>query len=139
MTTIVDIRIATRNGSSITPIELLEEFADSTPTWSFLEDDSYHYRATRGRPACVLSHVRYEPFGTVDYAFASVEDREDGSARLVLIEDEQHHTEATVEEQDRLVREFLTAFRSYTQTVHAPVEIETTEREVDPRASLTGI
>lgn len=139
MTTIVDIRIETRNGSSITPIELLEEFADSTPTWSFLEDDSYHYRATRGRPACVLSHVRYEPFGTVDYAFASVEDREDGSTRLVLIEDEQRRPEANIEEQDRLVRDFLTAFRAYTEAIHAPVDIATTEREVDPRASLTGI
>lgn len=139
MTTIADIRIAMRNGSSITPIELLEEFADSTPTWSFLEDDSMHYRATRGRPACVLSHILYEPFGTVDYAFASVEDREDGSTRLVVIEAEKLQGQATAVEQDQLVRDFLTAFRAYTESVHAPVDIEATEREINPKESLSRI
>lgn len=139
MKTIVDIRIATHSGSTITPIELLEEFADSTPTWSFLEDDSVHYRATRGRPACVLSHISYEPFGTVDYAFASVEDREDGQARLVLIDGARQSNEATLAERDRLVRDFLTAFQSYAETIHAPVEVRTSEKDVDQRASLAGI
>ncbi len=139
MTTIADIRITAKSGSTITPMELLEEFADSTPTWSFLEEDTRHYRATRGRPACILSHVTYEPFGTVDYAFAGVEDRQDGSTRLTVIQPEQQQEHVTAADLDRLVRDFLTAFRSYTESTDAPVDIETTEREVDPKASLSGI
>ncbi len=138
MTTIADIRIATHENSTITPLELLEAFADSTPTWSFLEEDTRLYEASRGRPACILTHVLYDPFNTVDYAFAAVEDREDGSTRLVVISPEQQH-ELSTAEQDRLVRDFLTAFRSYAEAVHAPVNILTTEREIPQRSSLSGI
>src|SRR5690625_5830975 len=69
MHAIVDVRIATSDNSTITAMELLEEFADSTPAWSYLEDDTRYYSESRGCPACVLSHVHYHPFETVDFAF----------------------------------------------------------------------
>lgn len=138
MTTIADICITAHEDSMITPLELLEAFADSTPSWSFLEEDTRLYEATRGRPACILSHVSYDPFGTVDYAFAGVEDKENGSTRLTVIHPEQPQ-EISVSEQDRLVRDFLTAFGAYAQSVHAPVDIQTEEREISPRSSLSGI
>ena len=57
MNAIVDVRVATNENSTITAMELLEEFADSTPSWSYLEDDTRYYSESRGCPACVLSHA----------------------------------------------------------------------------------
>lgn len=144
MTTIADISIATGPDASITPLELLEEFADSTPTWSFLEEDTYHYRETRGCPSCVLSHVTYEPFGTVDYAFATASRDEEGAVRLVLIDVDRREASSpegasAVEQRDRTAREFLTAFQAYAAAANVPVKVETSEREVDSSAALSGI
>lgn len=145
MTTIADICISTGPDASITPLELLEEFADSTPTWSFLEEDSQHYQETRGCPACVLSHVTYEPYGTVDYAFATASKSEDGTVRLVLIDVDQRHGETTPdnaaanEQRDRTARDFLTAFQAYAASTSVPIEVATSEREISASAALSGI
>jgi hypothetical protein len=123
MTAIVDLEIAPRTGSSTTLLELLEEFADSTPTWSFLEDDSLHYSATRGGPACVLAHIRYDSHEIVDYAFAGTQDHVTGATRLVLIETDEAHPIDSKEFRDELVRDFVEAFSGYADAVHVPVDI----------------
>jgi hypothetical protein len=122
MTAIVDLEISPRSDSSITLFELLEEFADSTPTWSFLEDDSLHYSATRGGPGCVLAHIRYDSHDIIDYAFAGTSDRASGSTRLVLIETHESHP-IDADDRDRLIGDFVEAFSGYARSVHAPIEI----------------
>jgi hypothetical protein len=123
MTAIVDVELTPRSGSSITLFELLEEFADSTPTWSFLEDDSLHYSATRGGPGCVLAHIRYDSAEIIDYAFAGTASRESGSTRLVLIETDDAHPITSREHRDSLIQDFIDAFSAYAESVRAPVEI----------------
>jgi hypothetical protein len=123
MTAIVDLEISPRSTSSITLFELLEEFADSTPTWSFLEDDSLHYSATRGGPACVLAHIRYDSHEIIDYAFAGTSSRDSGTTRLVLIETDEAHPIGSPEHRDSLIRDFVDAFSDYAASVHVPIDI----------------
>lgn len=123
MTAFVDLEIAPRSGSSTTLLELLEEFADSTPTWSFLEEDSLHYSATRGTPGCVLAHIRYDSHEIVDYAFAGTRDQATGATRLVLIETDETDPEDSPDVRDQLVRDFVDAFSGYAHAVHVPIDI----------------
>lgn len=129
MIAITDVCIATGQGSTITAMELLEEFADSTPTWSFLEDDTRYYSETRGCPACVLSHIHYHPFATIDYAFAAAEQRDDGQVHLVLVEANPGDEALALEERDQLVKEFVSAFKGYAASGNVPVRV--TASEVD--------
>lgn len=130
MTAIVDVRIATKNNSTITAMELLEEFADSTPSWSYLEDDTRYYSESRGCPACVLSHVHYHPFETVDFAFAAEEQKEGGPVHLMLVEATDTSQSIELEDRDRLVREFIKAFEGYAESGNVPVEVTASESEV---------
>lgn len=123
MTAIIDLEITPRAPSSTTLFELLEEFADSTPTWSFLEDDSLHYSATRGGPGCVLAHVRYDSREIIDYAFAGTADRASGSTRLVLIETDEAHPITSNDHRDSLIQDFVDAFSSYAHSVNVPIDV----------------
>lgn len=96
----------------LTPSEVLSDFADATPRWTYLEGDSYHYAERKGRPALVLRHQRDDAPRLVDFAFAS--DPETGPALgLVLLDAPEADTPLPATERRALVDTFVSTLRDY--------------------------
>lgn len=85
METIVAIELVPKTGGVLTPQEMLEDFADVMPGWCYLEEESQHYAATRGRKACLLRYHSGNGLGVADLGFVAA--RQDAHAlRLVVVE-----------------------------------------------------
>lgn len=126
METILRIALTPDASAKATPLELLEDFADATPSWHFLEEESYHYALEKETSACI---IRYQQAGEpryVDLAFASVEPGDVHRLELVLIDapDSEHQLEHT--ERQQVGQSFLHAIRQYLndRPGHASIEIE---------------
>ena len=86
MKTIIDLEIAPTERAAVTPCELLEDFADSTPAWHFLEEESRYYAALKGVCACILRHFQPEPYRVIDFVFSGCDAHAESALRLVLID-----------------------------------------------------
>lgn len=106
------LQLAPATPISVTPLELLEDFADSHREWSFLEDDSTHYSRVRGLPGCVLRYCDTSGCDDVELAFATVDPHGASAVRLLVIDagTSQHMEDA---EHHAIVDRFLSAFRHY--------------------------
>lgn len=64
------IRITSADQGLLTPHELLEDFADSTAGWQYLNEVSANYSDVRGAESCVLRNWNSGVPGSVDIAFS---------------------------------------------------------------------
>lgn len=113
MMEIVDVEIVPGLRPHVTPLELLEDFADVSRDWLYLEDDSRHYSSARGGRGCVLRACSGAQDEVVDYAFADVSTADTEAFRLLLICPADTY-EAVEEGQRALhVDHFLRAFSGY--------------------------
>ena len=112
---IVDVEIAPLNPAQVTPLELVEDFADVAPGWHFLEEDSRLYEAVRGRPACVIRSCNRERSGTVDYAFAGHPGAGSLSLRLAILCPPDDVQPISGEGRSSCLELFLNAFQQYLQ------------------------
>ena len=85
MEIITAVEITPTEAAPVTPLELLEAFTDHTPHWYYLDEDSHHYAAAKGVPACVLAYARLgDGFGPVEYAFVT-NGNEHGTTHLAVV------------------------------------------------------
>ena len=82
---IIDVELEPANPAHVTPLELIEDFADVVPNWHYLEEDSRLYAAVRGRPACVIRCCGPDLTGTADYAFACRSENDALGLRLTIL------------------------------------------------------
>jgi hypothetical protein len=119
---IVDVEIAPQSPAHVTPLELLEDFADVVPNWHYLEEDSRLYAAVRGTDACVIRAWDSARAEEVDYAFAASNDNP-LTLRLVVL----CHSDATEPVvgagRSACLERFLTAFTRYVYSRRALVRI----------------
>lgn len=102
----------TPTDAPLTPSEVLTDFADATPRWTYLAGDSHHYAKRKGRPALVLRHRRNDAPRLVDFAFASAP--ENGrSLGLVLLDAPEAEEPLPVAERGALVETFASGLRDY--------------------------
>ena len=134
MKTIIDIQIAPTERAVVTPCELLEDFADSTPAWQFLEEESSFYALLKGVPACILRYACSAPHHFYDFAFSSSEAREDSVMRLVLV-DAERSAGLTFEQRCGVVSQLAGALRAYfdRRDLHASVRV--VEEDMTPTAA----
>lgn len=126
MDTILRIALTPDTDAKATPNELLEDFADATPGWHFLEDESYHYAQEKGDSACVIRYQRAGDPRYVDLAFSSLDPDDANQLELVLIDapDVEHQMDPS-KRQD-VGRSFLTSMRDYLngRPGHASLHVE---------------
>lgn len=127
MKPLADIALVPHPQAHVTPLELLEDFADTMPAWCFLEDESRHYTALRGAPACVLRTRRRGL--TVDLAFAA--HTAGAPLRLRLIVPDDAHTTLDFDLRVELAHHFANTFRRY---LGGRPLVELRTREIAPEA-----
>ncbi len=96
----------------VTPSEVLADFADATPRWTYLPDDSRHYAEHKGRPALVLRRRRDDVPRLIDFAFASPPERPQ-SLRLVLLDAPAAEAPLPTGERSALVETFGATLRDH--------------------------
>lgn len=126
------IEIAALPDASTLPLELLEDFADATPTWFYLEEESHFVSTESNRAACVIRHHIGAHHPDADFVFWTVEDGEEEPVRLMLVFPTFSPDPFSAEESAALMRSFLEAFRTYMDSTHARLELRTAERTTIP-------
>lgn len=132
MKTIVDIEIVPTRDAAVTPCELLSDFADATPNWQYLDEETHHYRSIRGVASCLLRHLRLDPLaGAVDFAFAANEEGEQRPLSLVIIDIDDPSRAITLELRNEEVERFVREFEDYLsrRDGHARVRVSIEEVE----------
>lgn len=111
---VVHVSLTPHEAAHVTPLELLEDFADAAPQWQFLEEASRHYARAKGVPACVLRHWLPEAGAFVDVAFAaSAPDEQPGALDLVLLDAPDAADPLPPDAQQAIVATLLSDLRAY--------------------------
>lgn len=110
---IVDVELEPANPAHVTPLELIEDFADVVPYWHYLEEDSRLYEAVRGRPACVIRCCGPDLHGTTDYAFAGRSDNDALGLRLTILCEPDSTVPITGTGRSSCLQKFVDAFDDY--------------------------
>lgn len=131
MNTIIHIALRPADAAKVTPLEVLEDFADATPTWHYLEDDSRHYANEKGVPACVL---RYQTTGSpryVDFAFAAKGEGALSSIELVLLDAPSPEMKIEMDDRNVVLDRFLNHLRTYLgeRPDHVTLQVDTADVE----------
>ncbi|PEN14201.1 hypothetical protein CRI94_03945 [Longibacter salinarum] len=126
MDTILRIALTPDATAKATPLELLEDFADATPGWHYLESESQHYAAEKGVEACVLRHQRGGQPRYVDLAFAATDPDKPYNLELVLVNAPDAENHLAPNDRQQIGRTFLTAMRNYldARPGHATLDVE---------------
>jgi hypothetical protein len=131
MSTIIHIALTPADAAKVTPLEILEDFADATPTWHYLEEDSRHYAEEKGVPACVL---RYQTSGSphyIDFAFAADEDGTLSDMELVLIDAPTPETKIEMDDRNAILDRFIDHLQGYLQDRPDHVALQVDTADVD--------
>jgi hypothetical protein len=139
METVVHLALASDPDARVTPLELLEDFADASPAWHYLEAESQHYAAEKGAPACVLRYRHDGDAFYLDFAFAATPDAPD-AIELVLI-DPPHGVGAPhgigaldLGLRHRVMDRFLDALRAYLAGRPGHATLHVARDAIDPEA-----
>ncbi|HEX7071510.1 MAG TPA: hypothetical protein VF190_11920 [Rhodothermales bacterium] len=128
---IVDVEIAPESPAHVTPLELLEDFADVVPDWHFLEEDSRLYAAIRGSEACVIRSWNSANAAAVDYAFAA-SPTDPLTMRLVVLCPPDAMEPVLGTGRSTCLERFLDDFNRYAEARHAHVHIRPIHSHTGP-------
>lgn len=124
--TLIHLALTPTDAPRVTPLELLEDFADASPGWQYLGPESRHYADEKGVPACVLRHRLSDAVPFVDVAFAAVDADEWSDLELVVL-DRPDAEALDAETRNTLVETLLRDLRTYLdeRPGHAQLRTET--------------
>lgn len=133
METVVHIKITPDPAAKLTPIELLEDFADASRDWQYLEHESEHYAQLKKRPACIIRHRRSGTPRYVDFGFAATNPTDTNDIELVILDTPTSAPRLDLGERNEVVDSFITHFRQYLggRPGHAALHVE--KENVDPK------
>jgi hypothetical protein len=126
MDTLLRIALTPDPAAKATPLELLEDFADATPGWHYLEEESAHYSAEKGVDACVLRRQRGGQPRYADLVFSATDPDAPSELELVLVDAPNADHQMPHEERQQVGRTFLTAMEDYLteRPGHASLHVE---------------
>lgn len=113
METIIRIALTPDENAKLTPLEVLEDFADASPNWHYLEDASAHYASVKDVPACVLRYRRGETPSYVDLGFAATDAGPLSGIALVILDAPDQETSLDLPGRNDVVDTFLREMRDY--------------------------
>lgn len=132
MSSVIRLALHPEDHAKVTPLEVLRDFADATPGWSYLEEDSRHYAEVKDAPGLVLRH-RVDPSPNVDLGFAG-SPIEDNSLELAVLDRPGSDTPLSPEERSTLLDTFLDAMRTYLDERPDHVKLRVDRERPDPTA-----
>jgi hypothetical protein len=126
METIVHIALKSDSNAKLTPLELLEDFADASPDWHYLEDESTHYAEAKGVSACVLRHRREGSPPYIDFAFASTDAGPLTDIELLILDPPDPDLSLDLAERNNVINAFLQEMQEYlnARPGHATLRVE---------------
>ena len=96
-----------------TPLELLQDFADSSFEWHCLEKDSMHYAKAKKAPAGVLRYSTPQADHEADLAFVADESQEHTTFHLAVVTPSHEDTPFSPKHRQEKIARFEESFRSY--------------------------
>jgi hypothetical protein len=132
METIVRLALTPDPDAKLTPLELLEDFADASPGWHFLEEESAHYADEKNVPACLLRRRREGAIRNVDFAFAAPDPGDPHAIELIVLDapDPAHQLDRSGRNQ--VVDTFLRQLRTYLDNRPHQASLQVVKEDVDP-------
>ncbi len=111
MSSVVRLSLHSEESAKVTPLEVLRDFADVNPGWSYLEENSRHYAKIKDAPGLILRH-RSDPSTYVDFGFVgSSTDPE--TINLAVLDQPDSDTPLSLDERKALFNTFLDEMREY--------------------------
>lgn len=132
MKTIVHLAITPDANAKLTPLELLEDFADASRGWHFLEEESAHYADEKGAPACLLRHQREDAIRYVDLAFAATDPGNQNDIELVILDAPDPDHRLDLAHRNQVVDNFIQHFRTYLKGRPGHASLRVAKDDVDP-------
>lgn len=111
MSSVIRLALHPEENAKVTPLEVLRDFADATPGWSYLEEDSRHYGEIKDIPGLVLRH-RVDPSTYVDLGFVGSSTDPD-TVELAVLDRPGSDTPLSAEGRRDLLDTFLDVMRDY--------------------------
>lgn len=131
METVIHIALTPDPQAKVTPLEVLEDFADASRDWHYLEEESKHYSAEKDVPAGVLRHQRDDGPRYVDFAFASTAPGHLSELELILLDAPTPEAQLTLKERNAVVDAFLRDLRDYLHARPDHVTLRVDKEDVD--------
>jgi hypothetical protein len=132
MSAVVRLSLRSEEDAKVTPLEMLQDFADVKTGWSYLEEDSRHYTELKGAPGAILRH-RADPSTFVDLGFVGAT-ADPGTVDLAVLDRPGADTSLSPGERRRLIDRFLDAMREYLSERPDHVSLHTEHDRPDPAA-----
>lgn len=133
MSSVVRLSLHSEESAKVTPLEVLRDFADVNPGWSYLEENSRHYAEIKDAPGLVLRH-RSDPNTYVDFGFVgSSTDPE--TVNLAVLDRPDSDTPLPPSEREDRIDTFLEAIRNYLSERPDHVTLHVERDTVDPTSS----
>lgn len=112
MDPIAHLALTPSEHATLTPLEVLADFADATQGWVYLERASRHYAEEKDVPGLVIRHWRKGTPNHVDVAFATDPDEED-TVHLVILDAPDADETLSQDQRAELLETFLEVLRDY--------------------------
>lgn len=133
MSSVVRLSLHSEKSAKVTPLEVLRDFADVNPGWSYLKENSRHYAEIKDAPGLVLRH-RSDPHTYVDFGFVgSSTDSE--TVRLAVLDQPDADMSLPPSEREERIETFLEAMRDYLSDRPDHVTLHLERDTADPASS----
>ncbi len=111
MSTVVRLSTRPDERGKVIPFEVLRDFADVKPDWSYLEEDSRYYADLKDASGLILRH-RIDPSSYVDLGFVGTSP-DASTLELAVLDRPDSDTPLSADERRSLIDTFLEAMRDY--------------------------
>lgn len=135
--TITGIEILPRDGAVVTPRELLEDFADHTQRWLFLERETEHYASERGQPSVLLRHHRSQKPFEVNFIFVASDGRHGAYNLRLVAPDDGNPDSLDARDHQRAMEAFRQDFEAYLAERNQPLRLDVTHVDDQPTVPAT--
>lgn len=140
MDLIIDVALAPTDDAKLTPLEILEDFADASPGWHYLEDASRHYAAEKGQAACILRHLDLDGSADVDLAFSQRPESAKGAqaVHLTIVDPKGGQRPLDLQQRDEIVEHLLEHLRAHLEQQGRHAELHIERGDVEAAAKAKG-
>lgn len=133
MNALVRLSLRPAEDAKVTPLEVLRDFSDATPGWSFLEEDSHHYAKVRNASGVVIRR-RINPTTYVDLAFTGSLAKNE-TVDLAVLDPPASEADLSGAERKQVIETFLDEIRDYLSSRPDHVTLHVDHKHPDQPAS----
>lgn len=133
MSSVIRLSLRPEEHAKVTPLEVLQDFADVKAGWSYLEEDSRHYSELKGAPGAILRH-RLDSSRYVDLGFVGTP-ADSNRLELAVLDRPEVDSSLSPDERAGQIDAFLDAMREYLSARPDHVSLHVERDAADPTSS----